>query len=124
GCTPAVIAEVQDSVIPKWTEYAREAGLELIEIEEGVELRVPGHTKADAVETIMDEEGKEAAVAYLGDDLTDEEAFLALKGKGLTVLVRAEPRPTAADLWIQPPHELCDFLWLWEGLRDRRELMA
>lgn len=89
-----------------------------------MELRVPGHSKADAVETIMDEEGKEAAVAYLGNDLTDEEAFRAMKGNGLTVLVRPEPRPSAADLWIQPPHELCDFLWLWGGLRNRLELIA
>ncbi|MGH8508661.1 MAG: trehalose-phosphatase [Gammaproteobacteria bacterium] len=124
GCGAAVIEEIHESVTQHWKGYARETGLELIEIEEGVELRVPGRTKADAVETIVDEEGKEAAVAYLGDDLTDEEAFQALKGKGLTVLVRPDPRPSAADLWIRPPHELCDFLWLWEGLRDRQELMA
>lgn len=35
---------------------------------------------------------------YVGDDLTDEDAFRALSGRGLTVIVRDhEARPTAAD---------------------------
>ncbi len=119
GCTPWMIVELHRSVIKEWAGLARETGLKLCEFEEGMELRVPGRTKADAVETIIKEIGEEAAVAYLGDDHTDEDAFQALKGKGLTVLVRSEARPTAADVWIKPPEELIEFLWLWEDLRSR-----
>ncbi|MBU1936081.1 trehalose-phosphatase, partial [bacterium] len=54
-----------------------------------------------------------ATVAYLGDDLTDEDAFRVLKGKGLGVLVRPEFRPTTADLWLQPPDDLIEFLKNW-----------
>lgn len=114
GCPPAVTAEIRDSVTKEWGALARYTGLELCPFEEGMELRVPGRTKADAVETIIEETGQDAAVAYLGDDLTDEDAFRALKGKGLSALVRSEARPSAADLWIRPSNELLQFLWLWE----------
>ncbi len=59
------------------------------------------------------ETGSGAAVAYLGDDRTDEDAFRELNGKGLSVLVRKEQRPTAAEIWIEPPAELLDFLEKW-----------
>jgi len=59
------------------------------------------------------EEGADAAVAYLGDDLTDEDAFRALAGRGLRALVRAELRPSEADVWIRPPGELLAFLDRW-----------
>jgi len=36
-----------------------------------------------------------------------------LKGRGLTALVRPESRPTAADIWLQPPQELIEFFDDW-----------
>jgi trehalose-6-phosphatase len=65
-----------------------------------------------AVETIIAEEG-DAVIAYLGDDFTDEDAFSAIKGKGLSALVRPEWRPTSADVWIIPPEELLSFFDRW-----------
>jgi len=38
--------------------------------------------------------GRHSAIAYLGDDQTDEDAFEALHGQGLSVLVRSQYRPT------------------------------
>lgn len=54
-----------------------------------------------------------AAVAYLGDDLSDEGAFIALEGRGLTVLVRHELRPTVTQAWLLPPDELLVFMTRW-----------
>jgi trehalose 6-phosphate phosphatase len=59
-------------------------------------------------------------VAYLGDDVTDEDAFRAVKGRGLAVLVRAEYRRTAADIWIKPPHELKNFIGRWRRREAKR----
>jgi trehalose 6-phosphate phosphatase len=63
--------------------------------------------------SILEETTGEAVVAYLGDDLTDEDGFEALKDRGIGVLVRKNYRPTKADIWIKPPKELLDFLSEW-----------
>jgi len=92
---------------------AAEYGLQLLPFDGGLELRAPGKTKGDAVAAILAESGKGVAAAYLGDDQTDENAFRAIKGRGLAVLVRSEPRPSLADVWLRPPDELGNFLRDW-----------
>lgn len=87
----------------------------LLEFDGGIELLVGRRDKGDAVRAILKELPAKTPVAYLGDDLTDEDAFLALGDAGLTVLVRPEFRPTAAELWIKPPQELTAFLDTWLG---------
>jgi trehalose-phosphatase len=89
-------------------------GLGLHEFDGGLELRPPAVTKAEAVKTILAEMPGKVVAAYLGDDLTDEDAFEAIKGRGLGVLVRQELRETKADVWLRPPEELLDFLTRWE----------
>jgi trehalose 6-phosphate phosphatase len=91
----------------------QEHGLELLSFDGGLELRAPGKNKGDAVLTILAEAGRNVAAAYLGDDRTDENAFRAIKGRGLAVLVRPELRPTIADAWLRPPEELLHFLRDW-----------
>lgn len=76
-------------------------------------MRVPGVDKGSAVETILTEMGRGTAAVYAGDDLTDEDAFRAIKGRGLGILASEEFRSTAADLWLRPPEELLDFLDTW-----------
>ncbi|MEW5924967.1 MAG: hypothetical protein AB1746_13365, partial [Candidatus Zixiibacteriota bacterium] len=51
--------------------------------------------------------------AYLGDDMTDEDAFSALPDSALSVLVRPEYRETKARKWIRPPEELLEFFDRW-----------
>ena len=63
---------------------------------------------------------------YLGDDVTDEDAFLTLEAQGIGILVAEEPRPTAASYSLSDPNEVRRFLsWLAErsiskgpGLRE------
>lgn len=94
-------------------------GLGILEFEAGLELRA-GRDKGGAVEAILAEfgaAGPEACpVAFLGDDITDEAAFRAVNALGscgLSVLVRQEPRETAAQVWLRPPEELKGFLRRW-----------
>jgi trehalose 6-phosphate phosphatase len=94
-------------------ELIRDYGLQLLPFDGGLELRAAGKSKGDAVSAILAECGKGVAAAYLGDDQTDESAFRAIKGRGLAVLVRSEPRPTLADVWLRPPDELGSFLRDW-----------
>lgn len=46
------------------------------------------------------------AVIYIGDDLTDEDAFARLDGAGTTIVVTAENRPTSARLRLTDPEEV------------------
>lgn len=83
----------------------------------GVELRAPDCDKGQAVRQVLDELDQGACVAYLGDDHTDEDAFRALDGRGLRLLVRPRWRATAADLWLRPPEGLLSFLDRWAEIR-------
>jgi trehalose 6-phosphate phosphatase len=96
-----------------WRALSSRRGLELLEFDGGLEIRVSGSNKGDAVRTVLAELDGDAAVAYLGDDITDESAFEALRGRGLSVLVRSEFRPTNADVWIRPPDGVAAFLAEW-----------
>jgi trehalose 6-phosphate phosphatase len=97
----------------RW-EASRMAGIfNLHAFDGGLELRVAGTSKADAVRTLLDETPEETPAAYLGDDHTDEDAFAALEGRGLRVLVRPELRPTRADVHCMPPEGLLLFLHTW-----------
>ncbi|HZD05813.1 MAG TPA: trehalose-phosphatase, partial [Longimicrobiales bacterium] len=108
-------AEMLEPIRTSWAAVAGQAGLELHDFDGGVELRVPGRDKGTAVEAILEGSAAGAAAAYLGDDRTDEDAFRALRGRGLAVLVRDRLRETAADLWIRPPDELLAFLERWNS---------
>ncbi|MFB6285323.1 MAG: trehalose-phosphatase [Candidatus Bipolaricaulia bacterium] len=95
-----------------WSPLARDSSAELHAFDGGLEMRVPGCDKGTAVRTVLRE--MEAPIAaYLGDDHTDEDAFRALDGYGLRVLVRSTFRETGADVWIRPPTELLAWLDRW-----------
>ncbi|HKF50578.1 MAG TPA: trehalose-phosphatase [Terracidiphilus sp.] len=90
-------------------------GLTLLNFEGGLELRV-GRNKGGAVRALIAEEPAGTPVAYVGDDLTDEDAFRAINEVGaphMSILMRSEPRETAANLWMRPPSGLRGFLKRW-----------
>jgi trehalose 6-phosphate phosphatase len=113
GMTERARQMIQDEILRQWGEIAQQFELELKSFDGGLELRMPGKNKGDAVRQVLSEMQGEQLIAYLGDDLTDEDAFRVIHGKGLGVLVRKELRETQADIWIQPPAELLDFLIRW-----------
>jgi trehalose 6-phosphate phosphatase len=128
GATPARARIIEKQTRVLFEPLAQMDGLSLLEFEAGLELRA-GRDKGEAVTAILEEtvgsdphlEPHHTAcpAAFLGDDLTDEAAFRAINnygdhgGHGLGILVRSQPRPTAADIWLQPPGELRDFLKRW-----------
>jgi trehalose 6-phosphate phosphatase len=112
-------------VLLGWRPIAQRTPMELLEFDGGIEMRMPGHDKGDAVWTILNEIGPGVPVAYLGDDLTDERAFLALGTRGLSVLVRPQKRKTAAAVWIKPPEGMREFLARWlQACREERRSMS
>ena len=100
---------------PVWNALATESALALHPFDGGMELRAEHLSKAAAVQVCLSEYAQHrVAVAYLGDDQTDEDAFCALPAQGLGVLVRPIWRDTRASLWLVPPEELLQFLRRWK----------
>lgn len=113
GLPAAERAQMEAKIRALFASSIEDHGLHLLPFDGGLELRAPGKNKGDAVSAILQESESEVAVAYLGDDQTDENAFRAIKGRGIAVLVRPDPRPTVADVWLRPPEELGRFLRDW-----------
>ena len=120
GRSRAAAGSLREWALGWWGPLAKSHRLDLRDFDGGLELRVPGRDKGTAVRTILSKSPPNAVAAYLGDDLTDEDAFLAVPKEGLSVLVRRELRPTAAKSWIQPPKELLAFLWRWKSVAEGR----
>ncbi len=99
-----------NSVLPNIPDSSR---LDLHKFDGGLELRIPSRDKGDAVNTIMNEMPEGTPGVYLGDDLTDEDAFRAIRKWGIGILVRNDFRTTAADVWIKPPDEVKELLKSW-----------
>jgi len=74
---------------------------------------VPHPDKGDVVRNLLNEMGRDVPAAYLGDDSTDEPAFLAIRGCGLGVRVSPKRRKTAAQLWLKSADEVLHFLTQW-----------
>jgi trehalose-phosphatase len=115
GEPPAEARRIQALTHDGWRPLAERSELKLLRFEAGLELRVSHPDKGDAVRTIVAALDAKVPIAFLGDDLTDEDAFQALKERGLTVLVRADYRETMAEAWLRPPEELIEFLERWRS---------
>ncbi len=113
GLSEIAAEELRSRVLLGWRPIAEYSGLDLLQFDGGVEILAPEAGKGDAVRTFLSEINPKTPAAYLGDDSTDESALRAMKGRGISVLVRPEWRHTAAQFWLKPPEELLDFLGLW-----------
>jgi trehalose-phosphatase len=110
---PAKEERIRTSIQSVFSRLAQPGGLKLLPFDRGLELRSTDRTKGTAVKHILAEEPGAFPVAYLGDDLTDEDAFAALGDRGFSILVRTEVRASSARFWLRPPQELLDFLDEW-----------
>lgn len=105
--------EVRTKAYRAFSPFTGKHQLLLSEFDGGMELRLRTRNKGDVVRAMLACHGPAVPIAYLGDDSTDEDAFRALNNSGLTVLVRPTCRFTAAQVWLQPPDELIQFLEKW-----------
>jgi trehalose-phosphatase len=119
GASAQKAREIEERTRALFEPAAQTEGLCLLEFECGLEIRA-GRNKGGAVAVVLREMRAAATspfpAAYLGDDLTDEAAFSAMRsatGPHLSAHVRRKGRETAADVWLKPPGELRAFLERW-----------
>ncbi len=104
---PAMEAAV-DAVVAQHPELRKTGGKKVFELRPRMDW-----DKGRAVLWLLDTlglSGTEITPIYIGDDLTDEDAFAALKERGLSLLVSERPLPTAADYRLRDTDEVGGFL--------------
>ncbi len=114
-----MVEQFEDS----WHRIAEEQSLKVLYFDGGIELAIPGRTKGDAVNQLLEEHrGEDRATAFLGDDKTDEDGFRALGERGLSVLVRNEPRETSAHIRIPMPEGVLSFFDRWHAATQKGDI--
>jgi trehalose-phosphatase len=118
GLEPPAARTLKAAAIEALEPFARsEAGeLSLRRFRDGVELRSRAVHKGLAVREMVARH-PEAALAYVGDDMSDEDAFSELGARGFKVLATEHPRPTQADAWLTTSGELEEFMRRWARQR-------
>jgi trehalose 6-phosphate phosphatase len=66
--------------------------------------------KGTAVNFLREKIRKDAFPIYIGDDLTDTDAFRVIKGEGLAIQVGEAKLPVAGDYHIGDPSGVARFL--------------
>jgi trehalose 6-phosphate phosphatase len=112
---PEIVQQVRQDAYLSFAPLACRMKLLLWEFDGGIELRSPTFDKAHVVRSILAETPVNVPIAYLGDDVSDEEAFRALDGRGMPILVRDQFRSTHAKRWLKPPEQLVRFFYSWLG---------
>lgn len=102
------VAAAVDQVVRGHSELRTSHGKRVFEIRPDLEW-----DKGRAVLWLLDAlelDGRDYVPIYLGDDTTDEDAFRALAGRGIGVVIASVPRPSAARYQLQDPGEVGTFL--------------
>jgi trehalose-phosphatase len=118
GLDPGSVERMRRIVREDWERITTDGGLLVAEFNGGIEIRAPGRHKGDAVRAVLEEEPEGTVAAYLGDDRTDEDAFKAMKGHGLGILVAGDSRPSEASVRLSAPEGILDFLCRWAKARS------
>lgn len=114
GLDPERARRWLDLVRKEWT--AASEGLELLGFDGGLELRDPARDKGRAVRELGKRHPDHDLMVYLGDDRTDEDAFLALDSRGAGIKVGGQDAPSAARYRLRDCEAVREFLVRWNQI--------
>lgn len=107
---PSLAGEVRRAMTAVLETQAR-SGLALLQGDHVLEIRSPSHNKGTAVRRLM-EEGpfQKRRPIFIGDDISDEDAFAVVQEMGGTAVIVGERRPTLATREVESPTEVLRLL--------------
>jgi len=105
GVHRAKVADAVEAVRAAYPRLRRDRGKAVFELRPDVEW-----DKGHAVRWLLERVAPDATALYIGDDLTDETAFAALRGRGIGIAVGVTGRETLADMALHDPGEVGAFL--------------
>jgi len=113
GLDPKEAARLEDLAARLWRDISSRHGLEVRRFNGGVEVRATGWNKGDALEELRLGMPSGSACVYIGDNDTDEDAFLKIRSHGYGIRVGDAGRPTAARGFLPDIPAVREFLEAW-----------
>jgi alpha,alpha-trehalase len=104
----APVEAVIDEILADHGELRKSQGKKIFELQPKIDWH-----KGKAVLWLLEVlklNQENALPLYIGDDVTDEDAFRTLKGRGIGIVVEAGTRPTVAQYVLKDPGEVKRFL--------------
>lgn len=107
------IEQAVDAVRAEHPDLRKVPGKKIFELRPDLDWD-KGHALLWLLETLhldrLDQDNGSVVPLYVGDDVTDEDAFRVIEGRGIGVLVAEEPRETAASYSLRDTDEVRVFL--------------
>jgi trehalose-phosphatase len=110
---PAEATEIETVIAKKWSAIAHQYDLECMGFNGGVEIRCTGRNKGDVLVELLDLQPPGTFSVYVGDDVTDEDAFREIRDRGIGIKVGETATTTAATGFLANCEEVRDFLRAW-----------
>lgn len=108
------ISSAKNQFIQLIQKYNQNDSIQIMKGDKVIEARPTDWNKGNAVALFIQKENQNDSSLlpiYIGDDTTDEDAFLYLKQNGLTIYVKnSSPLQTNAQYWLKNPNEVYKFL--------------
>jgi len=96
-----------------WRPHEAKGVLRTVPFAGGFELRATERDKGTAVKALLAEEPPGTLAVYIGDDVTDEDAFEAVRECGFGLRVGLPGTITHATAWLGDINEVTEFLAEW-----------
>ncbi len=111
------VDEAVSRVAPRFPTLRRTGGKKVYELRPGMDWH-KGRVVLTLLERMRAHGAGRGVPVYIGDDVTDEDAFRALAGEGVSIYVGRPGQQTAARHVLPDPSAVCEFL---AALADRLE---
>lgn len=102
------VERIVDETLARRPELKKGTGKKVFELRPAIDWN-----KGRALLWLLDELGldrPDVVPLYIGDDVTDEDAFRAIEDRGIGIITAEIPRPTAARYALQDVHEVRELL--------------
>jgi trehalose-phosphatase len=118
GLPPDEASRLEQRAETIFSRFAEAEGLDCRHFDGGLELRAIGVDKGTVLEGLLDQHPRETFCVYLGDDLTDEDAFDVIEQRGgIGIKVGSwSLEQTRASAWLPGCPEVVEFLQRWAEL--------
>jgi len=104
----ASVKEMVTEIVGRHTDLRRADGKKVLELQPKIDWH-----KGKALLWLLDKlelDNADVVPIYMGDDVTDEDAFTTLQDRGIGIVVMDQPRPTNAQYRVDDPGEVEQFL--------------